>query len=76
MCAKKCVLIYERGVLMSEIDLYTTIGTSETVLISEVSLYQRLICTQNYTLGTSETVLIRKAYVGVQNPYIRSVLYT
>ena len=29
------------------------------VLIREVSLFQRLICTQEYTIGTSETVLIR-----------------
>ena len=33
----------QRGVLISEVDLYT-IGTSETVLIREVSLFQRLIC--------------------------------
>ena len=26
----------------------------------EVSLFQRLICTQKYTIGTSETVLIRE----------------
>ena len=37
-----------------------TIGTSETVLIREASLFQRLICTQEYTVGTSETVLIRE----------------
>ena len=30
------------------------------VLIREVSLFQRLICTQEYTIGTSETVLIRE----------------
>ena len=36
------------------------IGTSETVLIREVSLFQRLICTQKYAIGTSETVLIRE----------------
>ena len=30
------------------------------VLIREVSLFQRLICTQKYTIGTSETVLIRE----------------
>ena len=28
--------------------------------IREVSLFQRLICTQEYTIGTSETVLIRE----------------
>ena len=28
--------------------------------IREVSLFQRLICTQKYTIGTSETVLIRE----------------
>ena len=37
-----------------------TIGTSETVLIREVFLFQRLICTQKYAIGTSETVLIRE----------------
>ena len=32
------------------------IGTTEkTVLIREVSLFQRLICAQKYTIGTSET---------------------
>ena len=40
--------------------MYTRIyyGTSETVLIREVFLYQRLICTEEYTIGTPETVLI------------------
>ena len=36
------------------------IGTSETVLIREVSLFQRLICTQENTIGTSETIQIRE----------------
>ena len=49
----------ERGALISEVDLYTK-GTSETVLIREVSLFQRLICTLKHTIGTSETVLIRE----------------
>ena len=30
------------------------------VLIREVSLFQRLICTQEYAIGTSETFLIRE----------------
>ena len=51
--------IVKRGVLISEADL-CTIGTSETVLIREVSLFQRLICAQKFTIGTSETVLIRE----------------
>ena len=32
----------------------------KTVLIREVSLFQRLIYTQKYAIGTSETVLIRE----------------
>ena len=32
-------------------------------LIREVSLFQRLICTQKYTFGTSETVLIREVFL-------------
>ena len=35
-------------------------GPRKCVLIREVSLFQRLICTQEYTIGTSETVLIRE----------------
>ena len=35
-------------------------GPRKCVLIREVSLFQRLICTQKYTIGTSETLLIRE----------------
>ena len=34
----------------------TTTGPGKCVLIREVSLFQRLTCTQKYTIGTSETV--------------------
>ena len=37
-----------------------TTGPRKHVLIREASLFQRLICTQEYTIGTSETVLIRE----------------
>ena len=45
--------------------------TSETILIREVSSFQRLICTQKYTIGTSETVLIREV-----SSFQRLILYT
>ena len=48
-----------QGLICTQKHMYT-IGTSETVLIREVSLFQRLISTQKYTIGTSETVLIRE----------------
>ena len=62
--AKKMCPHY-RGVLISEVIVHKstyTIGTSETVLIIEVSLFQRLLYTKVHihTIGTSETVLIRE----------------
>ena len=56
-----CGHSHKRGVICRLICTQKhTVGTSETVLIREVSLFQRLICTQKYTVGTSETVLIRE----------------
>ena len=37
-----------------------TSGTQLTVLIREVSLFQRWICTQLYVVGTADTDLIRE----------------
>ena len=37
-----------------------TTGPRKCVLVREVSLFQRLTCTQRCAIGTSETVLIRK----------------
>ena len=45
---------------MEPLSIVDTTGPRKRVLIDirEVSLFQRLICTQKYTTGTSETVLI------------------
>ena len=34
--------------------LWTPLGPKKCVLITEVSLFQRLICAQRFTIGTSE----------------------
>ena len=36
------------------------VDANQSVFIREVSLFQRLICTQKHTIGTSETVLTRE----------------
>ena len=46
-----------------------TIGAQLAVLYREVSLIQRLICTQLYVIGTADNVLIREV------SHIQSVLY-
>ncbi len=46
-----------------------TIGTQLAVLYREVSLIQRLICTQLYVVEAALSVLIREV------PFIQSVLY-
>ena len=41
------------------------------VLTREVSIFQRLICTQEYTIGTSKTVLIREVSLSQRCPLKR-----
>ena len=55
----------------SALDLYA-IGTSET---REVSLFQRLICTQEYTIETSETVLIREVSLFQRLIFVHKSIY-
>ena len=50
--------------------MFHCIGASETVLIREVSLFQRLICTQEHAIGTLETVLIREVSLFQRCPLI------
>ena len=49
------------------------IGTQLYVLYREVSLIQRLICTQIYVVGSADSVLIREVS---QRPYREVPLYT
>ena len=42
------------------ISIVDTAGTQLAVLYREVSLIQRLICTQLYVMGTADSVLIRE----------------
>ena len=46
---------------MWNLSIVDTTGPRKRVLIREASLFQRLVCTQEYAIGTSETVLIREA---------------
>ena len=45
------------------LSIVDTTEPRKCVLIREVSLFQRLICTQEYTIGTSETVQIREVFL-------------
>ena len=48
------------GTCMCNFSIVDTTGPRKCVLIREVSLFQRLICTQKYAIGTSETILSRE----------------
>ena len=50
------VLLY----MQWNLSIADTIGTQLAVLYREVSLIQRLICTQLYVVGTADSVLIRE----------------
>ena len=53
-----------KHVLIRDVSLFRRLtiilGPQKLSVLREVSLYQKLICTQKYAIGTSETVLIRE----------------